>query len=113
MANIDEAIGLPNSHPAIEYRPNPNGSFGPPGSTGGGGGSAGAGFGYPRSVLKQFGLHIGRPRALYFHRRDRVRRSAGGRIVRTDPKSIPNTRVGEGRQAGLGAATIFRPSPGG
>lgn len=136
-------LGKPVGRPYGQYRrydraseqpsrnrvpPNPNESFGPPGSTGGGRRLRGALDSATRGrCSKLFGLDRfpektgfrppkrspRRPRALYFHRRDRVRRSSAGRIVRTDPKSIPNTRVGEGRQAGLGAATMFRASPGG
>ena len=43
------------------------------------------------------------PRALYFHDEIWFGHVQGGRSVRTDPESIPNTKVGEGRQAGIRA----------
>lgn len=128
MANIDDTIGLPNSHPAIEYRQtrtNPSARLARQVE---GGGSAGRWIRLPAVVAQNCSGSIDSQKRQVFDlrnalragralstsiRRDRVRRSSAGRIVRTDPKSIPNTRVGEGRQAGLGAATMFRASPGG
>ena len=126
MVNIDDTIGLPNSHPAIEYRQTrtirrpawldrwreaPRALDRLPAVVAQ---TVRAAYRFPeKTSFRPPKRSPRRPRRSPLHRRDRGRRSSGGRIVRTDPESIPNTRVGEGRQAGLRAATMFRPSPGG
>ena len=128
MANNDDTIGLPNSHPAIEYcqtRTNPSAR---PARQVEGGESAGRWIRLPAVVAQNCSGCIDSQKRQVFDLRNALRAGRAlstsideigfgdlqrGELFELTQRSIPNTRVREGRQAGLGAATMFRASPGG